>query len=419
MEGANNNVEESPAFEIWKDSKWIEFYQYDLYMALGLKNDARRIYEKWSNQTDDFPRPGTHWFRDFFYPLWRDHGHAQVMVNFFGLVAKHFPRGPYGKDKHPRYTRRMNWGEFIHFMSGAAHKDIRPLARRAFGWPRGVGRPLQEGARIFRRSNTKTIWPENESMPRSCRYLCLGLLLAVAWLGCECDLAVADPPGFTGSTTGAEREILCTTCTATFSNGAAIGITQSCLVALIRTCHRSREQRTQTQPIPECAGAEPGPTKADSAGRPCASVSSPIGARTTSAFGWLRSGLSRYRDVRIGCIQQVFLDGLIGPRRVADDDPRTATNNIVQPLFYFGGKTGDTPGTPDKHRAHDCSGPPSWEVNGASFIVAPLSCFFEVTLKSHRLTQRLCDTRPTGRDLATTLFISLSGFCETARSAAD
>ena len=135
VEGGNNSVEESPAFEIWKDSKWIEFYQYDLYMALGLRNDAQRIYQKWFNQTDDFPRPGTHWFRDFFYPLWRDHGHAKVMVNFFELVAKYFPRGPYGSDKHPRYTRRMNWGEFIHFMSGAAHKDLRPLARRAFGWP--------------------------------------------------------------------------------------------------------------------------------------------------------------------------------------------------------------------------------------------------------------------------------------------
>jgi hypothetical protein len=29
----------------------------------------------------------------------------------------------------------MNWGEFIHFMSGAAHKDVRPLAKKAFGWP--------------------------------------------------------------------------------------------------------------------------------------------------------------------------------------------------------------------------------------------------------------------------------------------
>ena len=147
-------MEESPAFEMWHDSKWIEFYQYDLYVALGLKNDARRMYEKWSNQTDDFPRQGTHWFRDFFYPLWRDHGHAQVMVNFFELVAKYFPRGPYGKDKHPRYTRRMNWGEFIHFMSGAANQDIRPLARRAFGWPPEWNDLYKKAARIFRKSNT-------------------------------------------------------------------------------------------------------------------------------------------------------------------------------------------------------------------------------------------------------------------------
>ena len=151
VEGSNNRVEESPAFEIWRDSKWIEFYQYDLYVALGLRTDARRLYEKWSNQTDDFPRPGTHWFRDFFYPLWRDQGHAQVMVNFFDLVAKHFPRGPYGKDKHPRYTRRMTWGEFIHFMSGAAHKDIRPLARKAFGWPAGWDDLYKSALRDFPR----------------------------------------------------------------------------------------------------------------------------------------------------------------------------------------------------------------------------------------------------------------------------
>jgi hypothetical protein len=135
VEGANHGVHESPGFEVWKDSKWIEFYQYDLYVALGLRDDARRLYQRFSQQTDDFPRPGTHWFRDFFYPLWRDHGHAQVMVNFFELLAKHFPKEPEDNGKHQRYTRGMNWGEFIHFMSGAAHKDLKPLGKKAFGWP--------------------------------------------------------------------------------------------------------------------------------------------------------------------------------------------------------------------------------------------------------------------------------------------
>jgi hypothetical protein len=135
VEGANHNVQESPGFEVWKDSKWIEFYQYDLYMALGLRDDARRLFERFSKHGDDFPRPDTHWFRDFFFPLWRDHGHAQVMVRFFELLARHFPKEPEASEKHLRYSRRMNWGEFIHFMSGAAQKDLRPLARKAFGWP--------------------------------------------------------------------------------------------------------------------------------------------------------------------------------------------------------------------------------------------------------------------------------------------
>ena len=45
-------------------------------------------------------------------------------------------------------------------------------------------------------------------MPQSGRYRCFGLLIAITWLGCECDVAVADQPGFAGSTAGEEREIL-------------------------------------------------------------------------------------------------------------------------------------------------------------------------------------------------------------------
>jgi hypothetical protein len=135
VEGASHGVHESPAFDIWHDSKWIELYQYDLYVALGLDKEARRVLQKFSRQTDDFPRSGTHWFRDFFHPLWRDHDRTQLMVNFFRLVAKHFPQEPEDGGKHRKYSRRMNRGEFIHFMSGAAGEDVRPVAKKAFGWP--------------------------------------------------------------------------------------------------------------------------------------------------------------------------------------------------------------------------------------------------------------------------------------------
>jgi hypothetical protein len=53
------------------------------------------------------------------------------MVRFFRLLAEHFPR-----DSDGTYTRRMNWGEYIHFTSGAAAADLSGQAAHAFGWPR-------------------------------------------------------------------------------------------------------------------------------------------------------------------------------------------------------------------------------------------------------------------------------------------
>jgi hypothetical protein len=132
VEGANNGVHGSPGFPLWHDSKWIEFYQYDAYVALGLDTHAKRLFDRFSATGDDFPRAGTHWFRDWFHPLWRDHGHAAVMVKFFKLLAQHFPkRGT----KPVSYARDLNMGEFVHFMSGAAGTDLKALATTAFGWP--------------------------------------------------------------------------------------------------------------------------------------------------------------------------------------------------------------------------------------------------------------------------------------------
>lgn len=129
VEAANNGVHGSPAFPLWGDSKWMEFYQYDVYLALGMTADAKRLFDRFTATTDNFPRAGTHWFRDWFYPLWRDHGHAQVMVRFFKLLSMHFPKN--GNS----YSRDLNWGEFVHFMSGAAGTNLKDLATTAFGWP--------------------------------------------------------------------------------------------------------------------------------------------------------------------------------------------------------------------------------------------------------------------------------------------
>src|SRR5262249_34855103 len=95
------------------------------------------------NTVDDFPRAGTHWFRDWFFPLWRDHGHAQVMNRFFQLLSMYFPKN--GKD----YDGDMNMGEFVHFMSGAAGTNLKAMATTAFGWPDQVDQEFQAARAKF------------------------------------------------------------------------------------------------------------------------------------------------------------------------------------------------------------------------------------------------------------------------------
>jgi hypothetical protein len=131
VEHVANGRQGAPADVLWDhQGKWAEFYRYDLYLGIGRKDEADSWYALWTTDawTDPFPGPKTHWFRDWFYPLWRDHGGAAVMSRFFGLCARDFP------SSGGKYTRDMNWGEFVHFSSGAAGTDLQPAATKAFGW---------------------------------------------------------------------------------------------------------------------------------------------------------------------------------------------------------------------------------------------------------------------------------------------
>ena len=103
-----------------------------------MDREAEAVYRRFTGNADDFPRWRTRWFRDWFYPLWRDCGQAQVMNRFFQELARHFPRDPDGT-----YTRRMNWGEYIHFTSGAAGADMSSQARKAFGRHRDWTKQLE------------------------------------------------------------------------------------------------------------------------------------------------------------------------------------------------------------------------------------------------------------------------------------
>jgi hypothetical protein len=135
VEGASKGVHNSPAFGIWHDSKWMEIYQYDVYLALGRSSDVTRWYNMKITATDPYPRAGTYWFRDWFYPIYQNHGGAVALNRFFVLLAQHFPKQTFnnGITTYPEYTRGMNFGEFVHFWSGAANADLKQLALNAFG----------------------------------------------------------------------------------------------------------------------------------------------------------------------------------------------------------------------------------------------------------------------------------------------
>lgn len=121
----------SPAFGLWGDSKWMEIYIYDVYRGLGQTTYATQWYNDQINKVDSFPRAGTRWFRDWFYPIYNNYGQATVLNKYFNLVSQHFPKSSNGVD----YSRAMNWGEFVHFWSGAAGVNLKPQATTAFGWP--------------------------------------------------------------------------------------------------------------------------------------------------------------------------------------------------------------------------------------------------------------------------------------------
>lgn len=125
-ESAGQGVHGSPAAEVWGDSGWALFCQYDMYVNTGRAGDAERLFTTW---IDDVA-----WFRDWFFPLWLEGGgDAQVMHRFFRLLSRHFPKRPENDGRNLVYARPMTLAEYVHFTSDAAGKDLSTRAAQAFG----------------------------------------------------------------------------------------------------------------------------------------------------------------------------------------------------------------------------------------------------------------------------------------------
>lgn len=127
VESATNNTYGSPASNLWGD-QWSQLYLYDVYSNLGMTADSLRVYEKNISTTVDYPSPGSNWFKDWFLPIYNDHGGSNALSRFFKISSERYPK------LDGSYTSQMNMGEFVHFYSGSVGSDLQALAESAFGW---------------------------------------------------------------------------------------------------------------------------------------------------------------------------------------------------------------------------------------------------------------------------------------------
>lgn len=132
----------SPAAAQWGKEGFGEMYKYDLYLGLGMDTEASQAFDDFSPIAMTYPVPGSYWFSDFYYPLWRDHGKTRVLVDFFKLIDKNYPAVN-------RVMAPMTWGQYIHFLSGAAHMETKTQATYAFGWNNTWEAQLQKAKTDF------------------------------------------------------------------------------------------------------------------------------------------------------------------------------------------------------------------------------------------------------------------------------
>ena len=157
VEGGNNNVKESPSFQFWADGPWPEIFQYDAYLNANMDTvRAQRWFDKVINNTNTHRGPNGgeqhHFFRDWFYPLWRDNGGAAFFDRYFKALSTHFRQQPINDvnvpDSIPTSAFRASFGEILYFTNLASGKDNKQLFTDAFGWNEAREQELLD-ARFF------------------------------------------------------------------------------------------------------------------------------------------------------------------------------------------------------------------------------------------------------------------------------
>ncbi len=154
VEGGSKNTKESPSFEFWSDGPWPEIFIYDVYKALGRDAWAKSWFEQMQTSTNGhfFGNGEYYFFRDWFYPIYKEYGGAAVFNRYFTLLSQCFPKMDIkvgGGQTAKEYARRATYGEVLHFFSGAAGVNLKAQYTEAFGWDTTVEREFREAQQSF------------------------------------------------------------------------------------------------------------------------------------------------------------------------------------------------------------------------------------------------------------------------------
>ncbi|GAV08900.1 hypothetical protein RvY_18525-2 [Ramazzottius varieornatus] len=123
--------------------------QYDLFRSLNEVDLARSLLSLKINKFQNAPRSYSYWLRDWYLPVYSDHGQAAVLQRVFTLLAEHFPTIT-DRSGMRRYSRNMaNLAELVHFWSGAANASLRTVAGNAFGWSKTDEKELLQAQNDF------------------------------------------------------------------------------------------------------------------------------------------------------------------------------------------------------------------------------------------------------------------------------
>jgi hypothetical protein len=132
----------APAAAQWHEAGFAQIYEYDLLLGLGMTAEAEAARDDFEPIAQVYPVPNSYWFSDYYFPVYRDHGKTKLLVEFFALLSKHYPESGGSMPA-------MNWGQYIHFVSGAAGADVKEQATYAFGWNNSWEQQLQQAKTDF------------------------------------------------------------------------------------------------------------------------------------------------------------------------------------------------------------------------------------------------------------------------------